>query len=96
MAKFTRDEVCSVQDESFQPTHLTFTRTQFGVRAPVNRSFQAAWFNYFKWIHHDFGQDSVYCFVCCKAVKERKADVSAHAEENFLMKGFEGCHQIFG
>ena len=43
---------------------LHVTRRQFRVRAPVNRSFQVAWFNWFKWIHHDFEQDSVYCFVC--------------------------------
>lgn len=75
-------------DEAFQPTHIAFPRRQFGVSAPVNRSFQAAWFNRFKWLHYDVGQDSAYCFVCCKAVKERKVKLSSYAEESFLVKGF--------
>ena len=45
MAKFTLGEVCGIPDEAFQPTHLMFPRRQFGVSVPVNRSFQAAWFN---------------------------------------------------
>ena len=86
--KFTREEVHDVPDEAFQPTHISFPRRQFGISAPVNRSFQAAWFNRFKWLHYDVGQDSAYCFVCCKAVKERKVELSSYAEESFLMKGF--------
>ena len=74
--KFTR-EVHDVPDEAFQPTHTSFPRRQFGVSAPVNRSFQAAWFNCSKWLHYDVGQDSAYCFVCCKAVKEKKVELSS-------------------
>ena len=42
---------------------LNVPRRQFGVSAPVNRSFQAAWFNRFKWLHYDVGQDAAYCFL---------------------------------
>lgn len=89
--KFTQEDVHDVPDEAFQPPRLTFPRRQFGISAPVNRAFQAAWFNHFnmfKWLHYDIRQDSAYCFVCCKAVKERKVELSSYVEESFLVKGF--------
>ena len=52
--------------EPFQPKHIAFpSRT-----APVNRSFQANWFNKFPWLHYDLAQDAVRYFTCCKAVKD--------------------------
>ena len=89
-SKFTREDIHDVPDEAFQPTHITFPRRQFGVSAPVNnnRSFQAAWFNHFKRLHYDVWQDAAYCFLCCKAVKERKIDLPVYSEESFLVKGF--------
>ena len=75
--KFTREDVHDVPDKAFQPTHITFPRRQLGISAPVNRSFQAA---RFKWLHYDAGQDAAYCFVCCRAVKERKVELSLYSE----------------
>ena len=34
------------------------------------------------------GQDSAFCFVCCKAVEEKKVELSSYTEESFLVKGF--------
>ena len=88
MASFTRDNVHDVPDLAFQPTNISFPRRVFGVTKPVKRSFQASWFNRFKWLHYDVSQDAAFCFICCKAVKERKVRLSIYIEESFLVKGF--------
>ena len=82
-----------------QPRTMVFPRRQFGVSNPVNRCFQAAWFDRFKWIHYDSGQDCAFCFVCCKAVKDKKARLSSYTEDSFLVKGFtnwKDATRIFG
>ena len=83
-----REEVYEMPEQAYQPLHISFPRRQLGISSPVNRSFQAAWFGRFKWIHYDVGQDSAFCFVCCKAVKEKKVELSSYTEESFLVKGF--------
>ena len=75
-------------DQVYQPRTMVFPRRQFGVSNPVNRCFQAAWFDRFKWIHYDSGQDCAFCFVCCKAVRDKKARLSSYTEVSFLVKGF--------
>ena len=67
--------------------HLSFLFRSFE-NAPVNRSFQVSWFNRFPWIHIELDQDAVYCFVCCKAVKEGKIRLTEMTKANFLVKGF--------
>ena len=95
MASFSRDDVHDVPNETFQPTHIALPRREFGISAPVRRSFQATWFNRFKWLHYDVGQDSAFCFVCCKAVKERKVRLSSYTEQSFLVKGWKDATRIF-
>ncbi len=88
MASFKTEDVHEVADQAYQPTHISFPQREFGKSAPVKRSFQATWFNRFKWLHYDVGQDAAYCFVCCKAVKEGKIRLSSYTEGSFLVKGF--------
>ena len=88
MATFKKEDVYDVTDQPFQPNHIKFPYRQFGKSAPVQRAFQASWFNRFKWLHYDIGQDAAYCFVCCKAVKEGKKRLASKSEESFLVKGF--------
>ncbi len=88
MATFKREDAHDVPDQAFQSTHTSFPRREFGKSAPVKRSFQATWFNRFKWLHYDIERDSAYCFVCCKAVKEGKMRLSSYTEECFLVRGF--------
>jgi len=59
--------------EPFQPMHIAFPSRSFRKSAPVNRSFQATWFNKFAWLHYDVAQDAARCFTCCKAVKGGRA-----------------------
>ena len=88
MANFKKEDVHAVPNQPFQPTHIRFPCRKFGKSTPVKRSFQACWFNRFKWMHYGVGQDAAYCFVCCKAVKEGKMRLSSQTEESFLVKGF--------
>ena len=34
------------------------------------------------------GKDAAFCFVCCKAIRVRKATLSSTAEKSFLSAGF--------
>ena len=52
--------------EPFQPKHIAFPSRSFGKSAPMNRSFQATWFNKFGWLYYDVTQDAARCFTCCK------------------------------
>ena len=99
MATFQQADVYAVPDKPFQPTQIQFPRREFGKSAPVRRSFQATWFNRFKWLHYDVGRDAAYCFICCKAVKEGKIRLASYVEESFLVKGFtnwKDATRIFG
>lgn len=88
MASFTCEDVYGIQNKAFQPTHISFPSREFGRNSPVRRTFQAGWFNRFKWLHYDLGQDAAYCFICCKAVKGRKVRLSFKTEKSFLVNGF--------
>ena len=65
----------------------------------AGRVFRHYWFNHFKWLHYDVGEDAAYSFVCCKAVKEGKMRLSSYTEDSFLVKGFINCKdptRVFG
>ena len=74
--------------QPFQPKHIAFPSRSFGKSAPVNRSFQATWFNKFGWLYYDATQDVARCFTCCKAVKDGRAVATGVTERAFLVKGF--------
>ena len=74
--------------QAYQPSNFSFPRREFGKSAPVKRSFQASWFNRWKWLHYDVAQDAAYCFTCCKATEVGKIRLSACTEESFVVKGF--------
>ena len=84
---FKSEEVKAMPDKPCQPHHLSFPFRSFGKNAPVNRSFQVSWFHCFPWIHYELDQDAVYCFVCCKAMKEGKIRLTGMTEASFLVKG---------
>ena len=65
---------------------FSFPRREFGKSAPVKRSFQASWFNRWKWLHYDVAQDAAYCFTCCKALEVGKIRLSACTEESFVVE----------
>ena len=49
-----------------QSTKFVFPTRSFGNRTK-KLSFQANWFENFKWVHYDEALDAAYCFTCMKA-----------------------------
>ena len=41
----------------------------FGIKNPAKISFQTAWFERFKWSHHDERRDAACCQTCLKALQ---------------------------
>ena len=82
------DDVIDVPENPFQPTHICFPSRVFRKSSRVSRSFQASWFNAFKWLHYDLGRDAAFCFMCSKALRDRKLFVRAHAETSYTVSGF--------
>ena len=85
---FTVDDICDIPDKPYQPHHLLLPLRKFGKSSPVYRAFQVSWFNRFSWIHYDVPRDAVFCFVCCKATKEKKLKVNGLTEATFLRSGY--------
>ena len=71
-----------------QPRSVPFPARKFGKESSVQRSFQASWFDKWQWLHYDITRDVALCFICCKAVKDRRVKVSKQAEGSFLTDGF--------
>ena len=51
------------------------------------RSFQAAWFARYPWLHYDASKDAAFCFTCAKAY-EIGATSASKLEPTFIMQGF--------
>ena len=61
-----------------------FKKSKFG--RPL-RSFQAAWFAGYPWLHYDANKDAAFCFTCAKAY-EIGAISASKLEPTFIMQGF--------
>ena len=61
-----------VGDEPSQPRRYNFPKQSFGKKSVVYRSFQAAWFDRWRWLHYDCSRDLAFCFTCIKAIKTEK------------------------
>ncbi len=88
MRSIKAEDIGVLPNAPYQLTHIAFPSRSFGKSAPVNRSFQAAWFNRFKWLHYDVAQDAARCYTCCKVVKDGRAVANGVTEQAFLVKGF--------
>ncbi len=65
-----------------------FPKRSFGKKVPVMRSFQAAWFDRWPWLHYIESRDVVLCFHCAEAKKQKKLNWCNNADEAFISKGF--------
>lgn len=74
--------------EPHQPKHFPFPKRPFGKNAAVQRTFQASWFDKFKWLHYDESADSVVCHLCSRAHHEGKLK-SATKDSAFISSGFK-------
>ena len=89
LSKYPRIELSTpdVGDKPHQPHLFSFPKREFGKTVKVNRSFQAAWFKQYSWIHYGEEEDAAYCFLCIKAYKERKISVK-NTDPAFISTGF--------
>ena len=86
---FTATGVGDVPGSPCQPSHTLFPKRSFGKTCVVKRSFQAGWFQRWKWLHYSIVQDSVVrCFSCCTAVRNGCVRITGQAEKSFLVSGF--------
>ena len=53
----------------------------------TKRSFQTAWFERFKWSHHDERRDAACCHTCLKALQSGML-TSSNADPAFTKNGF--------
>ena len=79
----------SIPPEPYQPRNVVFPKKVFGKSAPKGYSFQAKWFDTWKWLHWDDGKKTVLCHVCAVAWYSGKLTFSKNAESSFITKGFQ-------
>jgi len=65
-------QLADVGHEAHQPRAFSFPKHKFGVKSSVERCFQPSWFDRWSWLHYNEKTDSAYCFVCTKAMIEKK------------------------
>jgi len=70
-----------------QPKAFRFPKRSFGQKTPVQRSFQASWFDNKSWLHYDESQDLAFCHLCMTASSEGKLSNNC-TEKTFISKGF--------
>ena len=70
-----------------QPKKVKFPKRSFGKTKTVYRSFQAAWFDRWSWLHYDASHDKTFCHVCVTACKQNLI-ASSVLERAFITRGF--------
>ena len=90
-----------MQLQPHQPRKFSFPMRSFGKTSVVKRSFQAAWFDKFPWIHYYEALDAALCHLCARA--ENGGKLMANCKDvAFVSKGFtnwkdatEGFRRLF-
>ena len=91
MASFASlESVPDVSEKPNQPLDLAFPKRQFGKTKVVNRSFQAQWFQKFRWLHYDQSRNLAFCHTCVSVVKSGKMKSAGNVDSAFISRGF--CH----
>ena len=90
------NDLPQIPDIPYHTMGLTFPKRSFGEKNPVLRSFQAAWFMTWSFLHYDEGKDLAYCHICVKGFKQRKMKSSTRADPAFVSFSygfpFIGCY----
>ena len=69
-----------------QPKQFVFPKRSFGKKSIEERTFRAAWFDKWSWLHYNETDDYVLCHVCATAFQKGKLKESA--ADAFVSKGF--------
>lgn len=79
-----------VPNQPCQPGRdFVFPNKSFGKSVVKQYSFQAKWFETWKWLHWDDGKKGVLCHVCAQAMQSGKLTFSKNVEASFITKGFQ-------
>ena len=65
-------------DKPHQPLQFSFPKRSFGKKVVVQRSCQATWFSTWKWLHYQESEDSLLCYFCLKATREKRVVVTSN------------------
>jgi len=83
------ESVPDVSEKPNQPLDFAFPKRQFGkTKLHVNRSFQAQWFQTFRWLHYDQSRDLAFCHTCVSAVKSGRMKSAGNVDPAFISRGF--------
>ena len=82
-----KDLESSLPAHPHQPRNLKFPSRNFGKKTIVSRSFQAGWFDRYKWLHYDERTDAVFCHTC-RSAKEKNRLKSSRKDASFISRGF--------
>ena len=76
-----------IGERPHQPATFPFPQRELGVKTKVKRSFQAAWFSKWNWLHYYEAKDVVYCSICVKAFQKGKF-FGGSLDMAFISNGF--------
>lgn len=79
--------ICDIGDSPHQPLSFAFPKRTFGIKTKVQRSFQAAWFKDYSWLHYVEDGDKVLCHICTKAYKTKQLS-AGKVDLSFITKGY--------
>ena len=75
----------NLPDAPHQPKEtFSFPKRQFGKTKVVKRACQASWFRSWSWLHYDETKDAVLCYLCWKAIYEKKITVRPGSSDDAL------------
>ena len=75
----------SLLDEPHHPTNrFVFLKQTFGYTKPVRCSAHYNWFQSWPFLHHDDGQDVVFCHTCVKTFELDRMKTSKNAADTFV------------
>ena len=88
MASASLGSVPDVSEKPNQPLDFAIPKRQFGKTKGINRSFQAQWFQKFRWLHYDQARDLAFCHTCVSVVKSGKMKSTGNVDSAFISRGF--------
>ena len=80
--------VPDVSEKPNQPLDFAFPKRQFGKTKIINCSFQAQWFQKFRWLHYDQSRDLAFCHTCVSAVQSGKMKSAGNVDSAFISRRF--------
>ena len=77
-----------IGDQPYHPRRVSFPKVSFGRSSITVRSFQAVWFDKWKWLHWDNSTESVYSHICLRALRAGTLQCKT-VDQAFLTRGFQ-------